>query len=50
MDLADQELERVVTREEAIRKLYNAGILDLDGNFTEMYKDLATIFPDKKKS
>ena len=48
MDLADQQLKKRVTREEAIRSLYNAGILDMDGNFTEMYKDLATLFPDKK--
>ena len=48
MDLADQQLKKGVTREEGLRKLYNAGILDMNGNFTEMYKDLATLFPDKK--
>jgi hypothetical protein len=49
MDLADEELKKRVTKEEAIRSLYNAGILDMNGNFTEMYKDLDTIFPQKKK-
>jgi hypothetical protein len=45
MDLADEQLKKGVTREEGLRKLCNAGILDMDGNFTEMYKDLATLFP-----
>ena len=49
MDLADQQLKKRVTKEEAIRSLCNAGILDINGNFTEMYKELATIFPDKEK-
>ena len=48
MDLADQQLKKGVTREEGLRKLYNAGILDMNGNFTEMYKDLAILFPRKK--
>ena len=48
LDLAEEQLKKGVTREEGLRKLYNAGILDMNGNFTEMYKDLATLFPDKK--
>lgn len=48
LDLAEQELKNGVNKEEGLRALYNAGILDMDGNFTEMYKDLATLFPDKK--
>ena len=44
MDLADKKL----SKEEGLRLLCNAGILDMNGNFTEMYKDLATLFPDKK--
>jgi hypothetical protein len=45
LDLATQKLEKGVTKEEALRSLCNAGILDMNGNFTEMYKDLATLFP-----
>ena len=50
MDLADEKLKKGVTREEALRSFYNAGILDMNGNFTKPYKRLAAIFPDKKKS
>ena len=45
LDLAEQELKKGVNKEEGLRSLYNAGILDMNGNFTEMYKDLATLFP-----
>ncbi|HEV2482454.1 MAG TPA: hypothetical protein VGS79_22470 [Puia sp.] len=38
--LATAKLERGFTQEEARRSLYEAGIVDLDGNFTEPYKHL----------
>lgn len=44
MDLADEQL----SKEEGLRLLCNAGILDMNGNFTEMYKDLEILFPRKK--
>jgi hypothetical protein len=46
LDLANQKLEKGVTKEEALRSLYNAGILDINGNFTKPYELLATIFPE----
>ncbi len=41
MDLAEKKLHQEVTKEEALRSLANAGILDEKGNLTEPYKDLA---------
>lgn len=41
MDLADEKLKKGVTREEALRSLQAAGILDKDGNHTEPYQNLA---------
>jgi hypothetical protein len=41
MDLADELLSKEVTKEEALRSLVNAGILDEEGNLTEPYKNLA---------
>jgi hypothetical protein len=40
-DLATEELNKGVTREEALRSLMDAGILDKDGNYTEPYQNLA---------
>ena len=41
MDLADEQLKKAVTREEAIHELMDAGILDKNGNHTEPYQNLA---------
>lgn len=41
MELADQKLGQIVTPEEALRSLVNAGILDTNGKLTKPYKDLA---------
>jgi hypothetical protein len=45
MDLFDQKLQQDVSREEAIRSLVNAGIIDTLGNLTKPYEDLAVISP-----
>jgi hypothetical protein len=45
MDLFDQKLQQKVSREEAIRSLVNAGILDIAGNLTKPYEDLAVVSP-----
>lgn len=39
-NIALEQLKRGYTREEALRDLMNAGILDKDGNHTEPYKNL----------
>jgi len=41
MDLAREELKKGFTREEALRSLQDAGILDKDGNHTAPYQNLA---------
>jgi hypothetical protein len=41
MELFDQKLHQEVSKEEAIRSLVNAGILDSAGNLTKPYEDLA---------
>jgi hypothetical protein len=45
MELADQKLHQEVSKEEALRSLVNAGILDPSGNLTKPYADLAVIKP-----
>jgi hypothetical protein len=45
--LAAEELEKGCTQEEARLSLYEAGILDLNGNFTEPYKHLAILYTRK---
>lgn len=44
MDFLKEEAKKVVTKEEALQSLINAGIFDKDGNYTEPYKilELAT--------
>jgi len=46
MKFAKEELERKVTPEEALRQLVAAGIMDMDGNFTEHYQNLAKVVKD----
>ena len=41
MDLADEQLNKGVTREQALRELIYAGILDKDGKYTAPYQNLA---------
>jgi hypothetical protein len=41
MDLAEERLKKGYTREEALRALQHAGILDKDGNHTAPYQNLA---------
>lgn len=41
MDLAREELRKGITREEAIRSLMDAGILDKDGHYTKPYQNLS---------
>ena len=41
MELATQKLHQEVSKEEALRSLVNAGILDTNGNLTKPYEDLA---------
>jgi len=45
MDLADKELKKKVTKEEALRSFVSAGILDTEGNFTKPYEHLTTLIP-----
>jgi hypothetical protein len=45
MELANRKLEQEVSKEEALRSLVNAGILDSNGNLTKPYEDLAVIKP-----
>jgi hypothetical protein len=47
MDLAEKKLHQEVTKEEALRSLVNAGILDEEGNLTEPYKNLAICTPNR---
>jgi hypothetical protein len=41
MDLAERKLREDVTKEEALRSLVNAGILDSSGKLTKPYEILA---------
>ncbi len=43
MESAERSLKTRHTREEALRSLMRAGILDKNGNFTEPYKELAKV-------
>ena len=45
--LATADLEKGFTEEEARLIFYEAGIMDLDGNFTEPYKHLEFWDPTK---
>ena len=45
MELANQKLHQEVSKEEALRSLVNAGILDANGNLTKPYEDLAVATP-----
>ena len=45
MNLVNQKLDQDVSKEEALRSLVNAGILDSEGNLTKPYEDLAVIKP-----
>jgi hypothetical protein len=45
MELANQKLQQEVSKEEALRSLVNAGILDANGNLTKPYEDLAVDIP-----
>jgi len=40
-DLANDKLEKGVTKAEALRSLINAGILNKKGKFTKQYQTLA---------
>ena len=46
MDLFDPKLREKVSKEEALRSLMNAGILDEEGNFTKPYENLARLYPN----
>ena len=41
LELAQKQLQEMVSDEEALRSLVRAGILDEDGNLTPPYADLA---------
>ena len=43
LDLAERKLKEKVTKEEALESFVRAGIMDKDGNYTEPYKNLATV-------
>jgi len=42
-NIALEQLKKGYTREEALRDLMNAGILDKDGNHTEPYQNLGKV-------
>ena len=44
-DLALDKLKKRFTRKEALQPLVNAGVLDEKGNFTNSYRNLATVTP-----
>jgi len=50
MELAEKQLREKVTKEEAIRSLIRAGILDKDGNliFPELHTLLTTPSPSSR--
>lgn len=43
MDSARKALKRKVSKDEALRSLIRAGILDENGNFTAPYQNLAKV-------
>jgi hypothetical protein len=47
IERAEAKLKKGFTQEEARLSLYEAGIVDLNGNFTEPYKHLALLYPRK---
>ena len=47
-ELALKKLERGVTKEEALRSLQQAGILDKKGEFTSPYQNLAKAVIEKR--
>jgi hypothetical protein len=40
IDLAESKIQAGVTKEEALETLVGAGIVDMNGDYTEPYKDL----------
>jgi hypothetical protein len=40
IDLAESKIQENISREEALKSLVSAGILDTDGNFTSNYEAL----------
>lgn len=42
MELAEEKLQRAVTKEDALKSFIAAGILDEAGEYTEPYKELET--------
>lgn len=49
MDFATELSQRKFTKEEALQELVDAGILELNGNFTEPYKALQEYMPTASK-
>ena len=45
MKLANQKLHQEVSKEETLRSLVNASILDANGNLTKLYEDLGVATP-----
>ena len=46
MELAEESLKRVLTKEEALQELIRAGIFDANGNYTKPYEILAKYTKD----
>jgi len=42
MELAEEKLQKTVTKEDALKSFIAAGILDESGEYTEPYKELET--------
>ena len=42
MELAEEKLQKAVTKEDALKSFIAAGILDEAGEYTEPYKELET--------
>ncbi|HEY4193933.1 MAG TPA: hypothetical protein VGM63_00240 [Mucilaginibacter sp.] len=40
INLAESKIQENISREEALKSLVNAGILDIEGNFTSNYEAL----------
>ena len=49
IDLANKSLNVPITKEESLKRLIDAGILDKDGNYTENYPYLAEWEKKNKK-
>ena len=49
MDYSIELLQQEYTKEEALKDLYLAGILDKDGNFTKPYKNLGKFIRDNQE-